>query len=428
MNTKQLQAGFYSRRGYETLRFEVPGIDRKDDAIEYINEFYEHNSDINGAGGLHRYLDNYQEWLDLLEEKANMKPNEEKVPSRTFFLVRERDNRIVGMSNIRLALNDKLKEYGGHIGYAIRPTERGKGYNNINLYLALKVCDKHGIDLVFMDADLDNPASWKTMEAFGGKRVREYFDHHEANCMVVDYNIDVKKALTTCSFEKGIVEGDGLSDRAKEIVSRHSKPANVLEDAKTFLYEMLEPAPGREDMLYRYEHCIRVAENAKMLVKAEGLPEEPFVMACLLHDVGYRESDNYGGFNVHAYVSAQIVKAYLEAIDYDPQYRDEIYMGVKRHDLSDKLPEDMTVFQISVRDCDDIDRFDMIRTAMVLGDCTNEKTNSEIIESCEKEIDKANWRISLRRGTKTADKVFVAQLEKRIALLQEVIEHARKGF
>lgn len=59
------------------------------------------------------------------------------------------------------------------------------------------------------------------------------------------------------------------------------------------------------------------------------------------------------------YVSAQIVKAYLEAIDYDPQYRDEIYMGVKRHDLSDKLPEDMTVFQISVRDCDDIDRFDM---------------------------------------------------------------------
>lgn len=70
----------------------------------------------------------------------------------------------------------------------------------------------------------------------------------------------------------------------------------------------------------------------------------------------------------------------------------------------------------------------MIRTAMVLGDCTNEKTNSEIIESCEKEIDKANWRISLRRGTKTADEVFVAQLQKRIALLQEVIAHARKGL
>ena len=33
------------------------------------------------------------------------------------------------------------------------------------------------------------------MEAFGGIRVWEYFDDEEAHCMVVDYNIDVKKAL-----------------------------------------------------------------------------------------------------------------------------------------------------------------------------------------------------------------------------------------
>jgi hypothetical protein len=46
-----------------------------------------------------------------------------------------------------------------------------------------------------MDADLHNPASWKTMEAFGGVRIREYFDDIDAHCMVVDYNIDVRKAL-----------------------------------------------------------------------------------------------------------------------------------------------------------------------------------------------------------------------------------------
>ena len=33
------------------------------------------------------------------------------------------------MINIRLALNDRLKKIGGHIGYSIRPTERGNGYN-----------------------------------------------------------------------------------------------------------------------------------------------------------------------------------------------------------------------------------------------------------------------------------------------------------
>lgn len=179
----------------ERFYFEVPGIDRKDDAIEYINEFYEYNSDINGAGGLHKYLDNYEGWLIKQEEYAKIVPSEEMVPGRTFFLVRESDKRIVGMCNVRLALNESLKKSGGHIGYSIRPTERGKGYNNMNLFLALNVADEHGIDVVLMDADLDNPASWKTMEHFGGVRTREYFDEEDAQCMVVDYNIDVKKAL-----------------------------------------------------------------------------------------------------------------------------------------------------------------------------------------------------------------------------------------
>ena len=45
-----------------------------------------------------------------------------------------------------------------------------------------------------MDADLENPASWKTMEALGGVRVKEYYNEDE-KCVIVDYNIDVKKAL-----------------------------------------------------------------------------------------------------------------------------------------------------------------------------------------------------------------------------------------
>ena len=70
--------------------------------------FYLYNSNINGAGGLHRYLDNYEGWLIKLEEDYVREPNEEKVPSRTYFLVRESDNRIVGMINIRLKLNERF--------------------------------------------------------------------------------------------------------------------------------------------------------------------------------------------------------------------------------------------------------------------------------------------------------------------------------
>ena len=179
----------------ERLYFETPGPGRKEDAFDYIREFHAYQSDINGTGGLNRFTDNYEGWLEKLELDYSREPNEEIVPARTFFLVRETDRRIVGMINIRLCLNERLSRYGGHMGYSIRPTERGKGYNKINLYLGLKVCNAHGIENVFMDADLNNPASWRTMEALGGIRIREYYDDVYARCTVVDYEIDVRKAL-----------------------------------------------------------------------------------------------------------------------------------------------------------------------------------------------------------------------------------------
>ena len=193
----------------EKFYFEIPGISRKEDAIDYIREFLEYGSEINGAGGLHRFLDDYEGWLKKLDLDYIQVPNEERVPGRTYFLVRESDSRIVGMINIRLALNERLSHSGGHIGYSIRPTERGKGYNNINLYLGLKVCRKYGIERIFMDADLKNPASWKTMEAFGGVRIREYYDDVNAHCTVVDYNIDVSRALDSHpEYEERIIPKD----------------------------------------------------------------------------------------------------------------------------------------------------------------------------------------------------------------------------
>lgn len=179
----------------ERFYLEVPNIDRKEDAIEYINEFYKYNSNINGTGGLQRFLDSYDLWLDKLQEDYTRTPSEEKVPARTYFLIRENDNKIIGMINIRLALNSKLKKYGGNIGYSIRPTERGKGYNKINLYLALKVCKLYELKKVIMDADKENVASWKTMEALGGVNTKVFLDTNHSDTILKDYEIDVDKAL-----------------------------------------------------------------------------------------------------------------------------------------------------------------------------------------------------------------------------------------
>ena len=176
----------------ELFRHEAPTLERKKEAIKYIKEFYKYKSLVNGAGGLDRFLDDYEGWIKHLEMRRNTIPNEEFVPSETYFLVRCNDNRIIGMVNIRLALNEKLRNGAGHIGYSIRPTERRKGYNKINLYLALKRCDEEGIEEVLMDCTKGNLGSEKTMRALGGELIQER-ENKEENRIELVFKIDVKK-------------------------------------------------------------------------------------------------------------------------------------------------------------------------------------------------------------------------------------------
>lgn len=178
----------------EKFYLESPSLKRKEEAINFINEFYAYNSNINGTGGLRRYLDDYESWLVKLDNELHTEPTEEKVPAVTYFLIRQNDNKIVGMINIRLALNERLRNSSGNIGYCIRPTERGKGYNKINLYLGLQKAKEFGIEEVLLDAEVENPASWKTMDALGGQKIREGIDP-EDNTRVVFYTIPVDESL-----------------------------------------------------------------------------------------------------------------------------------------------------------------------------------------------------------------------------------------
>ncbi len=189
----------------ERLYHQVPNESYIEQAIEYINEHYRYNSNINGCGGLNRYLPDYSAWLSHLEESRNYQADENRVPSETFFLIRERDNRLIGTCNIRYVLNERLERIGGHIGYGIRPTERRHGYNRINLYLALINCREHGLNVVYLDCNDDNVASYRTMEALGGVHIRTWNDPEEGLCR--RYRINVEDSLNTYAnqYEEQII-------------------------------------------------------------------------------------------------------------------------------------------------------------------------------------------------------------------------------
>ena len=183
----------------EKFYLELPSLERKNEALEYIEEFYKYDSQIHGTGSLDRELKKgktYEEWLS-----NNIKLHDESyaiekglVPSYTYFFVREDDNKIVGMIDLRLGLNEYLRNFGGHIGYSIRPTERKKGYNKINLYLVLQEAQRYNLDKVLVICADYNDGSRKTILSLGGKFEKRNFDESDNETMEL-YWIDVNDSL-----------------------------------------------------------------------------------------------------------------------------------------------------------------------------------------------------------------------------------------
>lgn len=158
------------------MRLVFPALEYKEKAIDFIEEF--NGTEIDGSGSLDEILktSTYEDWLSKVIndiDVANIAPG--RVPALTYFFVREEDDKVVGMTNIRLRLNDFLRTQGGHIGYCIRPSERRKGYATSMLREALRVCGTMGIDKVIVTCDVVNIASAKTIQNNGGVLDAEFY-------------------------------------------------------------------------------------------------------------------------------------------------------------------------------------------------------------------------------------------------------------
>ena len=194
----------------EKYYLEIPTIERKEEALVYVKEFYKYNSNPNGVGDLDKFIENnrsYEEWLTEIENYRDKSYAEERnrVPATTYFTIRESDNKIVGMVNFRHYLNDALLRVGGHIGYGIRPTERRKGLAKIQLFLTILEAQKMGIDKVMLDCVDTNIGSKKTIKSLGGE-FSETVEAKEKTYLNFWINVDecIEKYMPT--YEKYIEE------------------------------------------------------------------------------------------------------------------------------------------------------------------------------------------------------------------------------
>ena len=196
--------------------------------------------------------------------------------------------------------------------------------------------------------------------------------------------------------------------------------------AHALLKDLLKPYGDDPYLTYRYEHSLRVAGRGIEIAEGENWEARPLLLACLLHDAGYPECKTREDFDHHQDVSARIAESFLDAIGYDEDEAKRICRAIRIHNLWDVVPEDATPFELSVRDADDLDRFDVLRTYMKGGAIVGnslicDRSSAQVIAECEAQLQKIEKDSLHQCATPTARKLWNAQMGERKAYFDRLI-------
>ena len=132
---------------------------------DYKNEFIVNNEIIQGATNMTDL--SIAEWIQFAKNtkyKDTVTPG--FVTAHTFFALY--NDKIVGIINARHELNDYLLNFGGHIGYSVRKSERRKGYAKAMLSYTVEFLFSLGLEKILITCDKNNIASKRTIESCGG--------------------------------------------------------------------------------------------------------------------------------------------------------------------------------------------------------------------------------------------------------------------
>lgn len=139
-----------------------------DSIYEYRNDLLTANSKFDGCSDLNKYedIDKWDFNNKLFEQEATLPPGY----SIGFQYLYMDGDEVIGMLNFRpkAETHPYLAEYGGHIGYNIKPNRRGKGIGTQMLKDFLPIAKSYGLNKVMISCMSYNDASRKIITNNGG--------------------------------------------------------------------------------------------------------------------------------------------------------------------------------------------------------------------------------------------------------------------
>lgn len=157
------------------ISFSLPAEENRDDVLSFYNEIERENETCIGFGG----CKNFDAWLAGMKNRHTGTNLPDGYVRENFYLCYDGDE-MVGVFSLKFELTEFLLNYGGHIGYAVRPSKRNRGFATQMLKQGAELARQYGFDKILCVCDDGNYASEKVILKNGGVLENRLYDSDES--------------------------------------------------------------------------------------------------------------------------------------------------------------------------------------------------------------------------------------------------------